>query len=50
MNSCGLLVIATQMYAKNVNSQQREGPELNNKINKILVVKFSMNRTYLSVS
>ena len=39
-----------KMYAKYVNNQQREGPAVNNNINKIEVVKFPMNRTYLLVS
>ena len=38
------------MFAKYVNNQQREGQAVNNDINKIVVVKYSMNRTYLCVS
>ena len=38
------------MYAKYINNQQREGPAVDDKINKIAVVKFSMNQTYLFVN
>ena len=34
------------MYAKYVNNQQREGRAINVDINRIGVVKYSMNRNY----
>ena len=43
-------LLQRKMYAKYVNNQQREGPAVDYKINKIAVVKFSMNCTYLCVS
>ena len=38
-----------KIYAKYVNNKQREGMAVYNTINKIAVVKSSMNRTYLCV-
>ena len=42
MNSCGLSVVATKMYAKYVNNQQCETPAVNDKINKIGVVNYQL--------
>ena len=38
-----------KMYAKYVNKQQREGPGVNDAINKIALVKLSIQWTYLCV-
>ena len=39
-----------KMYEKYVNNKQRELRAINDYINKIAVLKYSMNRTYLCVS
>ena len=39
-----------KIYAKYVNNQQREGPAEDDKIDKIAVVKISMNWNYVCVS
>ena len=47
---CRFWSLQHRMYAKYVNNQQREGPTVNKNINKIVVVKSSMNHTYLCVN
>ena len=47
---CNFWSLQCKMYAKYVNNQQRKGRAVNNDINKIAVVKSSMNWTYLCVS
>ena len=47
---CRLWSLQQKHYVKYVNNQQREVLAVNYKINKIAVVKFSMNCTYLCVS
>ena len=47
---CRLQLLQHKMYEKYVNNQQHEGMTVNDKINKIAVVKFSMNCTHLCVS
>ena len=47
---CRFWSFQRKMYAKCVNNQQHEGRALNDDINKIAVVKYSTNCTYLCVS
>ena len=44
-----ILAIARKIYAKYVNNQQRKGLDVYDAINKITVVKYSINCTYFSV-
>ena len=46
---CRFWSLQRKMYAKYVNNQQREGLAVYDTINKIAVVKYSMNCTYLYV-
>ena len=49
MVRCRFWLFQRIIYEKYVNIQQREGRSINYDITKIAVVKYSMNRTHLSL-